>query len=128
MTKERSQLPSGFQLGQIVSVVFPGNNAPDPAILHNCRITKIAFTDHNDPLYDVDVPFTHYNYDEEDYDYGKPFERAKTGFVRLHALRQWFLSYTQEDWDKMQVEEKASPSMLDDFGKAIGMIPEKSKD
>lgn len=93
-----TKLPSSWQLGDKVQVVFTGN-----AILKDCRVVKVAFREHNrEPLYDVEVPYEEGDYEET---------RAAEGgirFFRIHAIPQWFLSYTQEDWDKMQVEEKAA--------------------
>lgn len=89
------ELPSGFQCGQIVSVVFPGN-----ATLRNCKITKVAFTEHSEPLYDVDVPFSQHDYDNDPDQPGEQYP-PKTRFARLHALRQWFISCSQDDWNKM---------------------------
>lgn len=86
-------------MGQTVSVVFPGN-----ATLKNCKIVKVAFTDHSDPLYDVDVPFSQYDYDNEPDQSGEEYP-PKTRFARLHALRQWFISYSDQDWDRMRATE-----------------------
>lgn len=95
LMNNKQQLPSGFQIGQIVQVVFPGN-----AILKDCKIIKVAFPERGEPLYDVEVPFHHYDFDGE----LDPKAPVKNGFQRLYGLRQWFISYTQKDWDNMKNE------------------------
>lgn len=87
------KLPSTWQNGDPVQVVFPGNGK-----LHG-KIIKVAFTEHGETRYDVEVPFTH---DDEGRNPGS------TGYFRIHGVDQYFLSYTQQEWDKMIAEEKAS--------------------
>jgi len=84
------QLPSSWQLGDKVQVVFSGNG-----ILQG-KIIKVAFTEYGESRYDVEVPFDHTADD------GSP---AK-GYFRIHGVDQYFLSYTQEDWDAMKAERK----------------------
>ncbi len=82
-----------WQNGDKVQIVFPGNGKLQG------KIIKVAFPRRGEPLYDVEIPFEHWDYD------GEPDPKAtepKTGFFRIHGLRQWFLSHTQEDWDKMR--------------------------
>jgi hypothetical protein len=69
-------------------------------ILHYAYL-PVAFTANNvsafEPLYDVDVPF-HSSDAEGDSNSDYP---PKTGFFRLHGVKQRFISYSQEDWDEM---------------------------
>lgn len=95
----KQKLPSAWQPGDIANVVFPDN-----AILRDGKIFKVAFSEYGEPLYDVDIPFNHNDFDGEP-EKGAPL---KTGYFRLHGVRQWFLSYTQGEWDKMRAEEKAA--------------------
>ncbi len=92
-------LPSAWQLGDTVQVVFPDNG-----ILKNCKIIKISFKERGEPLYDVEVPFLNSYTDSDEVSESKQSE--KMAFFRIHDLRQWFLSYTQEDWDKLKLQEK----------------------
>ena len=95
--KSSFELPSGWQLGDKVLVVFPGNG-----ILQNGRIVKVSFTMlGTEPRYDVEIPFAKNDFD----DIGEPNAGAK-GYFRIHDLPQWFLSYTQEEWDKMRKDER----------------------
>lgn len=94
--KQLFELPSGWQLKDKVQVVFPGNGTLQGTVV------KVAFTEHSEPLYDVEIPFEHYDYEGEP---GLNSSMPEKGFFRIHGLRQWFLSHTQEDWDKMQKEE-----------------------
>lgn len=87
-----TKLPSNWQLGDLVQVVFPGN-----AVLNSCCITKVSFTKHDEPLYDVEIPYKHT-------DYGGEQEAGKTGYYRLHGIREWLLSHTQKDWDALHPE------------------------
>lgn len=126
MTKQKSNLPSAWQNGDRVQVVFPGNGKLQG------KIIRVSFPEYGQTRYDVEVPFEQdgdNNAIPEYADRGDATrEPVRTGYFRIHNVAEWFLSYLQEDWDRMQVEEKAPPSMLDAFGKAIGMIHEKSKD
>ena len=92
-------LPSEWQLEDNVQVVFPGNGK-----LWG-RVVKVAFAEHGEPLYDVEVPFDHHDYDCEP----APGAPMLKGAFRIHGLRQWFLSHTQEDWDKMQQSSSLLP-------------------
>lgn len=86
----KQKLPSSWQLGDKIQVVFPGNG-----ILQG-KIIKVAFTEYGETRYDVEIPFTH---DDEGRNPGS------TGFFRIHSVDQYFLSYTQDDWNKMKVDE-----------------------
>jgi len=84
------QLPSSWQLTDKVQVVFPGNGKLQG------KIIKVAFTEYGETRYDVEVPYEHSTDD------GK----LVTGYFRIHGVDQYFLSYSQEDWDKMIAEGK----------------------
>ena len=88
--EQKITLPSSWQLGDRVQVVFPGNGKLQG------KIIQVSFTEYGETRYNVEIPFDHT--DEKD---GKP----STGYFRIHGVDQYFLSYTQEDWDKMQQEE-----------------------
>lgn len=81
-------LPSFWQLGDKVSLTFPGNG-----LIKEARVIKVAFIQNHDlsydadPLYDVDVPYQFYN---GDYDPEGP-DMSSTGHVRLHGLKEWHL-------------------------------------
>lgn len=77
-------LPSSWQNGDKVQVVFPGNGKLQG------KIIKVSFPVQGETRYCVEIPYEH---DKED---GQP------GYFRIHDVPQWFLSHTQEDWDKMQ--------------------------
>ena len=82
-TNERqNRLPSLWQLGDYVSVTFPRTG-----LLKKCKIIKIAFTEHSEPLYDVEVPYQYYEgiYDPESSDI------PTTGSARIHGLKEWHL-------------------------------------
>jgi len=85
--------PTTWNNGDKVQVVFPGNG-----ILTNCEVIGTYTPKKGEPLYDIAVPFQHEDFDGEP----EPDAPIKTGVFRLHKVRQWFLSYTQEDWDKMK--------------------------
>lgn len=92
-TKQR---PTPWNNGDKVQVVFPGNG-----ILTNCEVIAVITPKKGEPLYDIEVPFQHVDFDGEP----DPNVAAKTGKFRIHKVRQWFLSYTQEEWDRMKKEE-----------------------
>lgn len=70
------KLPSLWQIGDDVLLQFPGSGELD-----NAKVVKVAFIK-NDTLYDVEVPYHHYN-DEN--------PLGTTGFARLHGLKEWHL-------------------------------------
>lgn len=75
-----NNLPSQFQRGDIVNVIFPNNG-----ILTECRVVKVSFSEHGTPRYDVDVPFDyipHFKMEEADLTAGK---------ARLHSIKEWHL-------------------------------------
>ena len=76
------QLPSLWQLGDYVSVTFPDNG-----LLKQAKVIKVAFTEHSEPLYDVEVSYKYYQgaYDPDNAD------MPTTGTARLHGLKQWHL-------------------------------------
>jgi len=78
----KESLPSLWQLGDYVSLTFPDNG-----ILKQAKVIKVAFTEHSEPLYDVEVPFKFY---QGDYDPESP-DMPTTGHVRLHGLKEWHL-------------------------------------
>lgn len=84
------KLPSSWQLMDNVQVCFPGNGKLQG------RIIKVAFDGGKEARYDVEIPFD---------TTGTEHEVGRKGFFRLHGIDQYFLSHTQEDWDKMQAEE-----------------------
>jgi hypothetical protein len=84
------QLPSSWQLDDNVQVVFPGNGKLQG------RIIKVAFDGGREAMYDVEIPFNNA---------GEEHEIGRKGFFRLHGVNQYFLSHTQEDWDKMQKDD-----------------------
>jgi hypothetical protein len=77
------KLPSLWQVNDEVSVTFPGNG-----LLKRCKVIKVAFTAHSQPLYDVEVPFNYYV--GEIPDDGIP-ETPNTGNARIHGLKEWHL-------------------------------------
>ena len=79
---------SAWQIDDRVQVIFPSNGK-----LHG-KIIKVSFPKHGEVLYDVEIPYTTNEGDSEP-------EAGKRGFFRIHGVDQWFLSHTQEDWDKM---------------------------
>lgn len=95
MGNTKTNLPSAWQINQNVQVVFPGNSKLQG------KIVKVAFNSFGDTLYDVSVPFVHTG------------DGQKEGHFRIHGVGEWFLSHTQEDWDKMNgknpQEEKQCP-------------------
>jgi hypothetical protein len=97
---EKAKLPSEWQLGDQVQVIFPNNGKLQG------KIVKVAFTEHSEPLYDVEVYFTHWDFNGEPEPGSEDAKKNKTGFFRIHGLRQWFISYTQEEWDKMADKEE----------------------
>lgn len=78
-----NKLPSLWQVDDEVSLTFPGNG-----LLKRCRIIKVAFTAHSEPVYDVDIPFNFYEGDIPDD--GIP-EIPSTGHARIHGLKEWHL-------------------------------------
>jgi hypothetical protein len=91
--RAHSDLPSSFQLDEKIQVVFPDNGKLQG------RIIKVSFTDYGKVLYDVEVPFSA---GPE----GIDGDGVATGYFRIHGLDNWFISYTQEDWDKMRAGEE----------------------
>lgn len=81
-TERRNPLPALWQLGDYVSATFPGTG-----LLKNCKVIKVAFTEHSEPLYDLEVPFLFY---AGDYDPDSP-DTPSTGHVRIHGLKEWHL-------------------------------------
>jgi len=81
------KLPSLFQLGDFVSAQFPGTG-----ILNRCKVIKVAFTEHTEPLYDIEVPYRFYG--GEEYDNTVP-EQPNTGYARIHGLKEWHLRNPQ---------------------------------
>lgn len=81
-TERRNPLPSLWQIGDSVSLTFPGNG-----LLGEAKVIKIAFTAHTEPLYDVEVPFQFY---QGEYDPESP-DIPSIGHVRLHGLKEWHL-------------------------------------
>lgn len=112
-TKQRS---TPWNNGDKVQVVFPGNG-----MLTNCEVIAVITPKKGEPLYDIEVPFQHHDFD------GEPGEGApmKSGKFRLHKVRQWFLSYTQDDWDKMRQEEGESTT-VESLLPALGEIMKPS--
>lgn len=53
--KKIAILPSLWQVGDEVSLTFPGNG-----ILKRGKVIKVAFTAHTEPLYDVEVPYQYF--------------------------------------------------------------------
>ena len=103
--KSSFELASGWQLRDKVSVVFPDNG-----VLKNGRIVKVSFTTcGEEPRYDVEIPFSKSDFNDP----GEPNAGAK-GYFRIHDLPQWFLSYTQEEWDEMRKNEKNSNPKRED--------------
>lgn len=94
------KLPSGWQNGDKVQVVFPSNGKLQG------KIIKVSFKEHGEPIYDVEVPYANDPHATGDDFPGDP-EFDTKGFFRLHSVPQWFISYTQEAWDKMRAEEVA---------------------
>lgn len=86
--EQKSKLPSSWQLGDNVQVVFPENGTLKG------KIIKVSFMQHEETRYDVEVPFAHTDYDGQQ-------EVGRTGYFRIHGVDQYFLSHTQEDWDKI---------------------------
>lgn len=83
MQEQPKKLPSLWQLGDYVSATFPGNG-----LLKRCKVIKIAFTEHSEPLYDIEVPFEHYqgNYVHDDVP-----ETPSISCARIHGLKEWHL-------------------------------------
>lgn len=79
---EKVQLPSLWQLGDYVSVTFPSNG-----LLKQAKVIKVAFTEHSEPLYDVEVQYQYYlgSYDPDNQD------APTTATARLHGLKEWHL-------------------------------------
>jgi hypothetical protein len=91
---DKQTLPSSWQLGDKVQVVFPGNGKLQG------KIIQVSFTEYGETRYNIEIPFDHTDYDEEQ-------EAGRTGYFRIHGVDQYFISYTQEEWDKIRAEEKA---------------------
>lgn len=81
------RLPSLWQLGDYVSATFPGTG-----LLKKCKVIKIAFTEHSEPLYDIEVPFQYY---QGSYDPDNP-DMPTTGSARIHGLKEWHLRNPEE--------------------------------
>lgn len=77
------KLPSLFQINDYVSVTFPGTG-----LLKWCKVIKIAFTEHTEPLYDIEVPFRFYagEFPEDDIPV-----IPNIGHARIHGLKEWHL-------------------------------------
>lgn len=95
----KTKLPSSWQLGDKVQVVFPGNGKLQG------KVIKVAFTEYGETRYDVEVPFDHAEGDTDAPGYKPHTSTERKGYFRIHGVDQWFLSYTQEEWDKMRAEE-----------------------
>lgn len=76
-----NNLPSKWQIGDFVSLHFPGNG-----ILKKCKVVKVSFTYQDEPLYDLEVPYDFYL---GEYDGGN--QEPNTGHARLHGLKEWHL-------------------------------------
>lgn len=100
------QLPSSWQLDDNVQVIFPGNGKLQG------KIIKVSFPRHGEVLYDIEIP---YNTNEGDFE---P-EAGKRGHFRIHGVDQWFLSFTQEHWDKMREQEDDKGSLLPVFEQLV---------
>jgi hypothetical protein len=81
-SERRNPLPSLWQLGDYVSATFPGTG-----LLKKCKVIKVAFTEHTEPLYDIEVPYQYY---EGSYDPDNP-DMPTSGCVRVHGLKEWHL-------------------------------------
>lgn len=77
------KLPSLWQLGDFVSATFPGQG-----ILKKCKVIKVAFTEHSEPLYDLEIP---YNFYDGAYQKSDIPETPNTGHARIHGLKEWHL-------------------------------------
>lgn len=75
------QFESLWTIGDKVSVTFPDNG-----LIKNAQVKKVSF-DANNTLYDVEVPFSYY----EDQD------MLKTGYARLHGIKEWHLRNPELD-------------------------------
>lgn len=93
---ENKNLPSLFQLGDNVSVIFPGSGTLNPV-----RVIKISFTEKGDPLYDLEVAYHFYT--EEDV-------LGKTGFARIHSIAEWHLRLPIVDALPASLEKKQEPA------------------
>jgi len=90
--EQNSKLPSSWQIDDKVQVIFPSNGKLQG------KIIKVSFPKHGEVLYDVEISYTTNEGDTEP-------EAGRRGFFRIHGVDQWFLSHTQEDWDKMQKDD-----------------------
>lgn len=93
------KLPSGWQLGNEVQVVFPDNGKLQG------KIIKVSFKEQGEPIYDIAVPYANDPHATGDNYPGGP-EFGTKGFFRLHSVPQWFISYTQKDWDEIRKADK----------------------
>jgi hypothetical protein len=66
-------LPSLFQIGDRVSVIFPGTGTLSP-----CYVLRVAF-DENNTFYDLEVPFLHHH----------DHHTEMKSMARLHNVKQW---------------------------------------
>ena len=85
LTMER--LPSLWQLGDYVSATFPGTG-----LLKKCKVIKVAFTEHSEPLYDIEVPYQFYMGDCDPDSSDIP----TTGHARIYGLKEWHLRNPEE--------------------------------
>jgi hypothetical protein len=92
------KLPTYWQIDNNVQVIFPGNGKLQG------KIVKVSFPKYGETLYDIEIPFDRNESDEEPDSEDQP--AIKKGFFRIHGVNQWFLSHTQEDWDKMRANEE----------------------
>lgn len=73
-----NKLPSAFQRGDTVNVLFPDN-----ALLKDCTVIKVSFPLKGEPLYDVQVPFRYY--------LECAGKESVKGYARIHSLKEWHL-------------------------------------
>lgn len=73
---QRKHLPSLWQIGDAVSVTFPG-----AGLIKVANVIKVAF-DKENAFYDVEIAYRYF--DSED-------EYPKFGHARIHGLKEWHL-------------------------------------
>jgi hypothetical protein len=101
------RLPSLWQLGDYVSATFPRTG-----LLKKCKVIKVAFTEHSEPLYDIDVPFEYY---QGDYDPDNP-DMPTVGHVRIHGLKEWHLRNPEEPVADRMPTQNGVPRQCPDCG------------